>query len=431
MNQEQKYQQYLSTGGEATFDEYKSVSALFSPEEMDDLIGVKKKDDTQPIVESSSTEGSVTNTNESNPTEPILPPMPDLIPAEEFSVPIGSEQELVQQFQKENPSLALASTEQPTSTVLASTGMESSGVEGSNISFPSNPIQNPLAQNLGQKINLGNSNIQRIDDFYNKRDASLNNNKTENPLDILAGKSNDIQGEINPKLATPEELAADEARSLEEGNQGRINADRQSQAFFDQYLNKDYIRTKVAEFNPAKPLWIDKNAVDLDAGAYVNQILEREKRGEVTVARNNEGQIIDKDSQPITDNSNILWQPKGKENIEKYNSEVRDFNAQVGEQNADKARFNLGNVGNEPEQDGFGEFVTKANKFGVIPTNEEYEQLTTDEARNEYLATLEATQNAQKNGTTLQQELDKVRPQYFLSDEVKIANGFDAVNLLN
>lgn len=419
MEDEILYQKFLSNGGNASLEEFMSLKTMMAQDETEPL---KKKDDTQPIVESSSTDGSVTNTNESNPTEPILP---------QVAPPISQELEGSPMYQQEQNSLALASTEQPTSTELPSTGMESSGVGNSNISLPSNPIQNPLAQNLGQKINLGNSNIQRIDDFYNKRDASLNNNKTENSLDILAGKSNDIQGEINPKLATLEELAADEARSLEEGNQGRINADKQTQAFFDQYLNKDYIRTKVAEFNPAKPLWIDKNAVDLDAGTYVDQILEREKRGEVTVARNNEGQIIDKDSQPITDNSNILWQPKGKENIEKYNSEVRDFNAQVGEQNADKARFNLGNVGNEPEQDGFGEFVTKANKFGVIPTNEEYEQLTTDEARNEYLATLEATQNAQKNGTTLQQELDKVRPQYFLSDEVKIANGFDAVNLLN
>lgn len=419
MEDEILYQKFLSNGGNASLEEFMSLKTMMAQDETEPL---KKKDDTQPIVESSSTDGSVTNTNESNPTEPILP---------QVAPPISQELEGSPMYQQEQNSLALASTEQPTSTELPSTGMESSGVGNSNISLPSNPIQNPLAQNLGQKINLGNSNIQRIDDFYNNRDASVKTRTSENPLDILAGKSNDIQGEINPKLATPEELAADEARSLEEGNQGRINADKQSQAFFDQYLNKDYIRTKVAEFNPAKPLWIDKNAVDLDAGAYVNQILEREKRGEVTVARNNEGQIIDKDSQPITDNSNILWQPKGKENIEKYNSEVRDFNAQVGEQNADKARFNLGNVGNEPEQDGFGEFVTKANKFGVIPTNEEYEQLTTDEARNEYLATLEATQNAQKNGTTLQQELDKVRPQYFLSDEVKIANGFDAVNLLN
>ena len=147
MNQEQKYQQYLSTGGEATFDEYKSVSALFSPEEMDDLIGVKKKEDTQPTVESSSTDGSVTNTNESNPTEPILPPMPDPIPAEEFSVPIGSEQELVRQFQKENPSLGLGSMEQSTSTVLPSTGMVSSGVENSNIILPN--TASPELDNVG------------------------------------------------------------------------------------------------------------------------------------------------------------------------------------------------------------------------------------------------------------------------------------------
>lgn len=50
MNEDQKYQQYLSNGGTATLEEFNSVAEMVSPEELDDMIGEKKKD--QPIADS-------------------------------------------------------------------------------------------------------------------------------------------------------------------------------------------------------------------------------------------------------------------------------------------------------------------------------------------------------------------------------------------
>ena len=44
MNDEQKYQVYLSNGGEATYEEFLSVSSMMQPDQLDELIGLKKKD---------------------------------------------------------------------------------------------------------------------------------------------------------------------------------------------------------------------------------------------------------------------------------------------------------------------------------------------------------------------------------------------------
>ena len=394
MNEDLKYQEYLSNGGTLPYEEYISAATLFSQIESVDE-DLKKKDQPTENGTPSLTTGIPPSQTDLNPT------IPNQIPENEFMVPMGSEQDL------SLPSSGI--TAEMPSTDLPSTNVASSGTEGSNVNLPT--ATQPALSNVGISV------LPTIQ-------------KPTTPLDILAGKSNNIQGDIKPTPSSQAELDADTAKNNFEANQLKIDAQKSSNDFIDQYKNKDYIRTKVAEFNPDKPLWIDKNAVDLDSETYVNQILEREKRGEVTVARNNEGQIIDKDSQPITDNNNILWQPKGKY-VDEYNATVRDFNTQVGEQNVDSARFNQGNIGNEPEQDGFREFASIASKFGVLPTTEEYANLTTTEQRNDYLATAEATQNAQKNGTTFQEEYDKVIPKYALTEQVKIANGFEALNLLN
>ena len=85
------------------------------------------------------------------------------------------------------------------STDLPLTATVSSGVENSNttlptvtqptfldnagtIPMPTNPIINPSVQGMGDIINVGNANIQKIDDFYNKRDALLSTQKVEDPL---------------------------------------------------------------------------------------------------------------------------------------------------------------------------------------------------------------------------------------------------------
>lgn len=393
MNKDQQYQEYLGSGGQLPYEEFVSAAMLLSSMEEP----VKKKEDTQPIAENLSIDENGIPTNVSVPISNDLELNPE-------------QQQVLQNQATPISSSSLGNAPQPTSTDLPLTGMESSGVGNSDlvqrptfkpaspinagsISLPAKPIQNTLAQ------------------------KSI----IEDPIDILGGKQNDIQGEINPKLGTPEELAADEARSLELGNQGRIAADKQSQEFFDKYLNKDYINGKAI----AQPFNQEGVSGLQDVTQGNNEIIDLENKGVATISRNQDGSLKVQDDKlvyKITDRDYY-------DNV--YLPSVNALNKDIADANVDAGRFNLGNAGNEPDQDGFGEFVSQANKFGVIPTNEEYSQLTTDESRQEYLATLEATQNAQKNGTTLQQELDKVRPNYLLSDEVKINSGFNAVNLLN
>ena len=434
------------------FDQYKAVNPAITEEifqnSLDSFGEQYITDVTEAVKKKDPTSGNPNLTTSTPQTD--LPTLPNIIPENEFTVPLGSEQDL--SSASSDTTVEMPSTDLP-STDVASSGTESSQTNqplsgittptldnAGNIPMPTNPIQNPMVKNMGAQLNVNNRNLANIDAFYeaNKTKFAQNGKRAtltfegtnENPIDILGGKNNDIQGEITMTPSSPEALAADTLKREQEAQAEISNQENQSNAFINQYVNKDYIRTKLDEFNPEKPKWINKNAVDLDSETYVNQILEQERRGEVKVARNAEGQLIDKNSKPITDNSNILWQPQG-EYINTYNASVRNFNYQVGEQNIDKARFNQGNIGNNPEQDAFGEFMSKASKFGVIPTTEEYESLTTEAARNEYLASLEATQNAQKNKTTFQEEYDKVIGNYNLTEETKFANGFDAVNLLN
>ena len=367
------------------------------------------------------------------------------------SVPISQDLDLNQaqiqaMNQVENPTLQSSDIlPQQDSTDLPLIQTASSGLESSNTSqptfkpFDSGVIANPITTNQ--------SEVDEYNRYVQNRNRSITpstinatqNTKTDSKgrkaifsfgddevLDVLAGKPNDIQGDITPRLATQEELDADNAKILEQENQFQLNSDKETQDFFDKYLNKSY-NVKLKEFKEGSNVYIDKNIID-NSEEYVNRILEKEKRGEVKVARNDKGQLIDKNFKVITDN--ILWQPIGKENIEDYNREVRNYNSYVSEQNIDSARFNQGNIGNEPEQDSYGEFVTKANDLGVLLSNEDSENITTYEDRQNFLATLEATNNAQKNGTTLQSELDKLGSKYLLSEEDKIANGYDGINLI-
>lgn len=338
------------------------------------------------------------------------------------SVPISQDLDLNQAQiqatnQVENPTLQSSDIlPQQDSTDLPLIQTASSGLESSNTSQPTfKPFDKGV---IAYPITTNQSEVDEYNRYVQNRNRSITpstinttqNTKTDSKgrkatftfgdepnLDILAGKSNDTDEITN-----------------------------ESQKYFDKYLNKGY-NGKLKEFEEGSDVYIDKNVID-NNDEYVNRILEREKRGEVKVARNDKGELIDKDYKVITDN--ILWQPIGKENIEEYNREVRNYNSYVGEQNVDSARFNYGNIGNEPEQDSYGEFVTKANDLGVLLSNEDSENITTYEDRQNFLATLEATNNAQKNGTTLQSELDKLGSKYLLSEEDKIANGYDGINLI-
>lgn len=390
------YQQYSENDGAGTYEEFVQAKEELGEEAFNSLIEntVKKKD--QP------TENGNQNLTTSTPQQTELPTLPNPIPENEFTVPMGSEQDLM--------SASSDTTVQTPSMDLPLTDVVSSGTESS----PTNtqPISGITNHTLD---NVGNTPMGRNLAQNGKRATLTFEEVNENPIDILGGKNNDIESE----LPTQQSVVTGDLK-IENAPK---NTDKQN-AFINQYANKDYVNANpIVNKQPFNSWGVADNTETED------NLLLLESKGLIQIQR-------DADGAPIYEDNKYRYKITDKEYYDNtYTPYIenlqREAEKQAREQNVDSARFNLGNAGNNPEQDTFGEFMSKASKFGVIPTTEEYESLVTEESRNGYLANLEATQNAQKNKTTVQEEYDKIIGKYNLTDEVKFANGFDAVNLLN
>lgn len=396
MDKDLLYQQYLSNNEDnMPYEEFAAITSILSEDDLNDFVGVKKKDQ--------STENGTQNlTTGTPPSQTDLPTLPNLIPENEFTVPMGSEQDLM--------SASSDTTVQTPSMDLPLTDVVSSGTESSQTNTqPISGITNPTLDNEGN-IPMGRNLAQN-----GKRATLTFEEVNENPIDILGGKKNDIESE----LPTQQSVVTGDLK-IENAPK---NTDKQN-AFINQYANKDYVNANPIVNKQPFNSWgvLDKTEAEDD-------LLLLESKGLIEIQR-------DADGAPVYEDNKYRYKITDKEYYDNtYTPYIenlqREAEKQAREQNVDSARFNLGNAGNNPEQDTFGEFMSQASKFGVIPTTEEYESLTTEESRNEYLANLEATQNAQKNKTTVQEEYDKIIGKYNLTDEVKFANGFDAVNLLN
>ena len=170
MNDDLQYQDYLSKGGSLTYEEYLSANMLFSSIEDADE-DLKKKD--QPI------ENGAQNLTTSTPTpQTEMPTLPNPIPENEFTVPMGSEQDLMSASSDttvQTPSMGLpltdvvsSGTENLPTNIQPISGITNPTLDNAgNIPIPTNPIQNPMVKNMGSQLNLNNRNLANIDAFYN------------------------------------------------------------------------------------------------------------------------------------------------------------------------------------------------------------------------------------------------------------------------
>ena len=186
MNEDLKYQEYLSNGGTLPYEEYISAATLFSQIESVDEDLKKKVNPTE--------NGNPSLTNGTPPSQTDLPILKNPIPENEFNVPLGSEQDL------SSPSLGI--TAEMPSTDLPSTATVSSGVENSNVTLPT--VTQPALSNVGNTVL---STIQ----------------KPKTPLDVLAGKSNDTQVDT-AILSNPTEINADASENNFEAHKLKIDA---------------------------------------------------------------------------------------------------------------------------------------------------------------------------------------------------------------
>ncbi len=213
------------------FDQYKAVNPAITEEMFQnslDSFGEQYITDVTEVVKKKDPTSGNPNLTSSTP-QTDLPTLPNPIPENEFTVPLGNEQDLI--------SASSDTTAETPSTDLPSTDVASSGTESSqtnqplsgittptldnagNIPIPTNPIQNPMVKNMGAQLNVNNRNLANIDAFYeaNKTKFAQNGKRAtltfegtnENPIDILGGKNNDIQGEITMTPSSPEALEAD------------------------------------------------------------------------------------------------------------------------------------------------------------------------------------------------------------------------------
>ena len=200
MNEDLKYQEYLSNGGTLPYGEYISAASLLSNIDSPDE-DLKKKDQT-------TENGNPTLTNGTEQLQTELPILPNPIPESEFLVPIGSEQDLI--------SPSLDSTAQTPSTDLPLTNVVSSGLENSNppqslvsgieSELRGNNADFPMWRKAFDVIDANKANSENkaisLGDFQSTQNPFIRDinstfqiggmNLPTSTLDTLAGKSNEI-----------------------------------------------------------------------------------------------------------------------------------------------------------------------------------------------------------------------------------------------
>ena len=194
-----------------------------------------------------------------------MPTLPNPIPENEFTVPLGNEQDLI--------SASSDTTAETPSTDLPLTDVVSSGTESlptniqpisgitnhtldnaGNIPIPTNPIQNPMVKNMGAQLNLNNRNLANIDAFYNATEKKSATNGSKISLGIDTDINNEslitedgekayanINGFNIPKKLLPDENENNNILYDRDGNLNpwikadKINLDELKPAPFNEY----------------------------------------------------------------------------------------------------------------------------------------------------------------------------------------------------
>lgn len=341
MDKDLLYQQFLSNGGDASYEEFQALQSQFVIDSPDE--DLKKKD--QPTEN-----GNPSLTNGTPPSQTDLPTMPNPIPDSQFNVPLGSEQDL------SSPSSDI--TAEMPSTDLPSTATVSSGTENSNVTLPKDNYRNDgslkgkgflgalkgidgkdvTEYSIGVELNGKEIDIptviptltqEELDYVLNQGDMaigipiadkiaikaekyakerlakglpvfatkeeegkfSIQNNtnlptvtqpalsnvgdtvlptiqKPKTPLDVLAGKSNDTQGEADPTEGFKTFNTTSEFKRYKDGNEAVINGSKQTNPYYGLKQLEGNFSVSVGEGTPnekIKTLGSDVNGVFEDS----------------------------------------------------------------------------------------------------------------------------------------------------------------------
>lgn len=295
------YQQYSQNDGAGTYEEFVQAKEELGEEAFNSLIEntVKKKD--QP------TENGSQNLTTSTPTpQTDLPTLPNPIPENEFTVPMGSEQDLM--------SASSDTTVEMPSTDLPLTDVASSGTE----SLPTNPLITGNAQqptytkpSVGAMVYpIGNEEIEQYNDRVFQRNRVIIPQVNTMPI-----QPNESQGERKISLSIDTDIN-NESLITEDGEKAYANINGfniPKELLPDESDNDNILYDRDGNLNP----WIKADKISLDElkiapfNEYAtsltgnieednNNIIAQEKLGNVEIkktddgdyAKNAEGKVI-------------------------------------------------------------------------------------------------------------------------------------------
>ena len=423
MNEDILYQQYLSNNTESpiSIEEFTSLKSIMSPEDFDNFVGLKKKENSQ------ETPSSSLGLGENQPTPIYAQGNPQIT-----SVPISQDLDLNQaQIEAmqgvQNP--ASLNLELPQQSVNQNGLLESNGEVNASSSVLEDSFNN-FIQEGGQLPLIPTST--RLNVFSRAYEEQFNNVTQTTPQvsesENINTTNNDFV-DFGNGITLPKELLPEE-KTKEEFNKEIAESAK------DVTLKQS---GKLEPFDIENPKWISRNIGDLQGENYVNDILQKEKEGKVKVARNEKGELIDKDLKPILDNSNVLWQPIGSY-INDYNNDVNEFNKEI-ELNNQKISQNNALIESQNIRDLFlgkkeepkSPLTTLYNKIysdtGILLTEEQKAQFNTIDDVYNFYASEKAKKEVQNNPNLNYNEeyskiLNELNPKISIQQSLQLGKNF-------
>lgn len=389
------YEQYKSLGNPETFDEFVQLKEQAGEdmffEFMNNYVSdsLKKKENSQEIPSSSS------GLEENQPTPISAKENPQIT-----SVPISQDLDLNQaQIEAmqgvQNP--ASLNLELPQQSVNQNGLLESNGEVNTSSSVLEDSFNNFIQEGSQLPLNPTSTRLNVLPRAYEEQ---FNNVTQTTPQVSVSENTNTTNNDFVdfgngitlPKALLPEEKTKDEFNK------------EIAESAKDVTLKQS---GKLETFDIENPKWISRNIGDLQGENYVSDILQKEKEGKIKVARNEKGELIDKDLKPILDNSNVLWQPIGSY-INDYNNNVNEFNKEV-ELNNQKISQNNSLIESQNIRDLFlgkkeepkSPLTTLYNKIysdtGILLTEEQKAQFNTIDDVYNFYASEKAKKEVQNN----------------------------------
>lgn len=389
------YEQYKSLGNPETFDEFVQLKDQAGEDMFFEFMNNYVSDSLKKKENSQETPSSSLGLGENQPTPISAQGNPQIT-----SVPISQDLDLnqaqVEAMQGvQNP--ASLNLELPQQSVNQNGLLESNGEVNASSSVLEDSFNN-FIQEGGQLPLIPTST--RLNVFSRAYEEQFNNVTQTTPQvsesENINTTNNDFV-DFGNGITLPKELLPEE-KTKEEFNKEIAESAK------DVTLKQS---GKLETFDIENPKWISRNIGDLQGESYVSDILQKEKEGKVKVARNEKGELIDKDLKPILDNSNVLWQPIGSY-INDYNNDVNEFNKEI-ELNNQKISQNNALIESQNIRDLFlgkkeepkSPLTTLYNKIysdtGILLTEEQKAQFNTIDDVYNFYASEKAKKEVQKN----------------------------------